>query len=106
MRDDAERLYRDGGGRYGEALSVRIARESLARLGTRGTLILYTGAAIVDGVDQFYLALKPTLEACGGEVTYEELDPDVFGEELERPNYARVERIAAVGLRVRGSAAP
>jgi hypothetical protein len=106
MRDDAERLYRDGGGSYGEALSVRIARESVAKLGPRGTLVLYTGAAIVDGVDRFYEALKPTLEACGGEVTYEELDPDVFGEELERPNYARVERIAAVGLRVRGSAAP
>jgi hypothetical protein len=34
-------------------------------------------------------------------VTYEELDPDVFGEELEQAQYAQVERIAAVGLRVR-----
>jgi release factor glutamine methyltransferase len=106
MRDAAARLYRDGGGTYGEALSVRIARESLARLDTRGTLILYTGAAIVDGIDRFYEALKPTLETYSGEVSYEELDPDVFGDELERPSYAKVERIAAVGLRVRGSAAP
>jgi hypothetical protein len=27
---------------------------------------------------------------------YEELDPDVFGDELDRPAYAAVERIAAV----------
>ena len=31
---------------------------------------------------------------------YEELDPDVFGEELEQPGYELVERIAAVGLKV------
>lgn len=106
MRDDAARIYRDGGGAYGEALSVRIVREALTKLGTRGMLILYTGAAIVDGVDRFYQALKPALEAWSGEVTYVELDPDVFGDELERPGYANVERIAAVGLRVRGSTAP
>src|SRR5690606_1800990 len=32
MRDPSRRAYRDGGGSYGEALSVRIAREALARL--------------------------------------------------------------------------
>ena len=31
-------------------------------------------------------------------VHYEEIDPDVFGEELENPAYAEVERIAAVVL--------
>jgi len=98
MRDEAARVYRDGGGAYGEALSVRIVRESLARLRPGGTLLLYTGVAIVDGRDVFYEAARALLAGC--ETTYEELDPDVFGEELERPGYERVERIAAVGLRV------
>ena len=30
--DDRARVYRDGGGRYGEGLSLRIVEESLARL--------------------------------------------------------------------------
>ncbi|MBA2547343.1 MAG: SAM-dependent methyltransferase, partial [Burkholderiaceae bacterium] len=29
---------------------------------------------------------------------YREIDPDVFGSELDQRAYARVERIAAVGL--------
>ena len=32
--------------------------------------------------------------------TYRELDPDVFGEELDKPGYERVERIAVVALTV------
>ena len=31
MRDHAARAYRDGGGSHGEELSLRIAREALAR---------------------------------------------------------------------------
>ena len=39
------------------------------------------------------------LDALAGfEVSYREIDPDVFGEELEREDYADVERIAVVGL--------
>jgi hypothetical protein len=34
---------------------------------------------------------------------YEELDPDVFGEELSMSGYADVDRIAVVGLHVRMS---
>ncbi|MET0285597.1 MAG: class I SAM-dependent methyltransferase [Polyangiales bacterium] len=99
MRDHAQRAYRDGGGEHGEALSVRIAREALQRLAPGGTLMLYTGAAIVDGDDVFRRALLPHLS--GWDFTYEELDPDVFGEELEQPGYEDVERIAAIGLSVR-----
>lgn len=99
MRDQAARAYRDGGGNYGEALSVRIVRESLARLRPGGTLLLYTGAAVVDGEDVFWHAIRELLH--GSAHAYVELDPDVFGEELDRPGYERVERIAAVGLRVR-----
>jgi len=99
MRDEAARTYRDGGGRFGEALSVRIARESLARLAPGGTLLLYTGAAVVAGEDVFHAAVRDLLAE--GEATYEELDPDVFGEELDRPGYEHVERIAAVAMCVR-----
>jgi hypothetical protein len=30
----------------------------------------------------------------------EEIDPDVFGEELDRPEYWETERIAALGIRI------
>lgn len=99
MRDRGARVYRDGGGRFGEALSVRIVREALARLARGGTLLLYTGAPIVDGRDVFFAAIAPMLT--GLSHGYEELDPDVFGEELEQPGYEEVERIAAVGLTVK-----
>jgi len=100
MRDDAARLYRDGGGTHGEGLAVRIVTEALDRLAPRGMLVLYTGAAIIDGADTFLRAVSPLLRGRALDFVYEELDPDVFGDELERPSYADVERIAAVGLRV------
>ena len=100
MRDEAARAYRDGGGRFGEALSVRIVREALRRLAPGGTLLLYTGVAIVDGQDVFRAAIAELLT--GSTHHYEELDPDVFGEQLEQPGYEHVERIAAVGLTVEG----
>jgi release factor glutamine methyltransferase len=105
MRDPGARTYRDGGGSYGEALSVRIVREALPRLSPGGTLIVYTGSAIVDGSDKFELAVCAPLRQQGLHVRYEELDPDVFGEELAQVDYREVERIAAVGLSVCVSAA-
>lgn len=89
--DEAARLYRDGGGRFGEGLSVEIVRQST---GTR--LILYTATAIVDGADTFRAAVEPL--AAGRRFRYEEIDPDVFGEELERNAYESVERLAVVAL--------
>ncbi|HKU42214.1 MAG TPA: methyltransferase, partial [Polyangiales bacterium] len=103
MRDASARIYRDGGGAYGEALSVRIVREALPRLSPGGTLIVYTGAPIVRGQDVFQQSVLPWLEGQRVAFRYEELDPDVFGEELDQPGYEDVERIAAVGLRVCGS---
>lgn len=98
MRDPMGRRYRDGGGDHGETLSVRIVCDALTRLPPGGQLILYTGAAVVDGRDVFWPRVEPHLVASGAAFTYEEIDPDVFGEELEAPGYAEVERIAAVGL--------
>ncbi|HCN73417.1 MAG TPA: SAM-dependent methyltransferase, partial [Pusillimonas sp.] len=54
-----------------------------------------------DGVDSFRSLLAPMLDASGLEWHYQELDPDVFGEELIEPAYAHADRIAAVLLTVR-----
>lgn len=98
LSDPAARLYRNGGGLYGAELSLRIVRESLPRLAPGGRLVLYTGAAVVEGVDVFRREVEPLLRAAQARFDYEEIDPDVFGEELEQPAYAQVERIAVVGL--------
>ncbi|MDQ3366824.1 MAG: class I SAM-dependent methyltransferase [Myxococcota bacterium] len=96
LLDAGHRVYRDGGGELGIALGVRIVREGLARLTPGGRLLLYTGAPIVDGEDRVRAAIAPLLAAGAARWSYEELDPDVFGEELETPAYAAVDRIAAV----------
>lgn len=98
MVDPTRRAYRDGGGAFGEELAVRIAREAIDRLSPGGRLVLYTGAAIVGGVDTFHRAVHAVLDR-RVRYTYRELDPDVFGEEIEHNDaYAAVDRIAAVAL--------
>jgi SAM-dependent methyltransferase len=97
LRDAAHRTYRDGGGTWGEQLSLRIARESLERLGRGGKLYLYTGAPIVEGVDVLREGLLALAATAGASLAYEELDPDVFGDELDGAAYAHVDRIAVIG---------
>ena len=80
----------------GAEVSLAWARAAAERLTRNGEFLLYTGSAIVDGEDRLKAVLHETLR--GFEVSYRELDPDVFGEELEREDYAGVERIAAVGV--------
>ena len=99
LADPLQRGYRDGGGDLGTGLALRIVEESLLRLSPGGRLILYSGAPIVAGEDLLRSRLQPLLEGKGLRCHYQELDPDVFGEELDaNPAYADVERIAAVGL--------
>lgn len=98
LDDAAARTYRHGGGRLGRALSVRIAEHALGRLAPGGRLLLYTGVAIVEGVDPYLAELLPLLREADYEWSYDEIDPDIFGEELLRPVYAHADRIAAVGL--------
>jgi len=92
--DAGRRRYRHGGGDLGAALSVRIAEQAAARLNPGGRLVLYTGSAIVGGHDAFRAEMVARL--AGRNWHYEEIDPDVFGEELETAAYGRADRIAAV----------
>ena len=96
MADPARRAYRDGGGVLGADLSLRIVQTAVERLMPGGTLMLYTGAAILEGRDPFRDAVAPLL--AGWRWKYREVDPDVFGEELDGDAYASVDRIAAVTL--------
>jgi methylase of polypeptide subunit release factors len=96
---DADQLsYRHGGGEHGAELSIQIVKAGLARLHPGGSLLLYTGVAIVDGADRFLDAIRPVLIDTCEEWRYEELDPDIFGGQLECEGYEQVERIAAVWL--------
>jgi methylase of polypeptide subunit release factors len=96
--DPGRRLYRNGGGSLGFDLSLRILRESIDRLRPGGLLVLYTGSAIVAGRDRFREAAVELLEKHNMRWEYDEIDPDVFGEELETPAYSSAERIAVVAL--------
>ncbi|HET7254535.1 MAG TPA: class I SAM-dependent methyltransferase [Xanthobacteraceae bacterium] len=98
--DQSARLYRHGGGALGSDLSLRIVEDSIDRLYPGGRLFLYTGSPIINGADTFFETVRPRLEARGCQYTYEEVDPDVFGEELDSAPYDRADRIAAVALTV------
>ena len=97
MIDEGARAYRDGGGMHGAELSLDWALQGARRLEPGGHLLLYTGTAIVAGRDGLHEALEHALPALGCSLRYRELDPDIFGEELDQPAYREVERIAAVG---------
>ena len=96
--DEPGRLYRDGGGARGLELAARIVEESLSRLQGGGQLVLYTGTPIVAGENLLAERLRPLRAARESTWTWCELEPDVFGEELERPAYRDVERLAVVSL--------
>lgn len=98
MLDPDARAYRDGGGMRGAGLSLEIVKAGMARLRPGGSLLLYTGVAISADQDDFLGAIAPLLDAGCQAWAYEELDPDLFGEDLATPVYAGVERIAAVWL--------
>jgi len=94
--DSERRLYRDGGTMHGGQVSLDMAKMALDRLAPGGRLILYTGSAIVDGQDALNQALSWEAAARKFDLHYRELDPDVFGDELDNAAYCDVERIALV----------
>jgi methylase of polypeptide subunit release factors len=96
--DSLQRAYRNGGGIHGSLLSTRIVLEGLPILADGGIMILYTASPIVDGQDTFLASIRESLLGKNIAYTYEELDPDVFGEELLKDAYKNVDRIAVVSL--------
>ena len=90
-------FYRGGGGMHGAQKSFDWAIEAAGKLAPGGCIFLYTGSAIVDGVDRLRARLEEKLPALNCGLEYREIDPDIFGEELAKPAYANVERIAAIG---------
>ncbi len=105
IADPAGRAYRDGGAMRGAGLSLDWAIEAARRLEPGGTMLLYTGTAIAGGRDALREALEHHLPALGCSLRYEEIDPDIFGELLDEPAYAGVERLAAVGAVIGKTAA-
>lgn len=104
LLDPLARSYRHGGGELGTGLAMRMVEESLKRLAPGGTLLLYSAAPVVAGIDVFWQALQQPLARAvadrGAQHRYKMLDPDVFGSELAQPAYAEVERLAVVGLTI------
>jgi release factor glutamine methyltransferase len=98
MIDTAGRAYRHGGGPLGAGLSLAVAEQAVARLAPGGSLVLFTGAAIVEGEDPFRDAVAGLCTGAGLDWTYREFDPDAYGEELADAAYDAVERLALVIL--------
>jgi SAM-dependent methyltransferase len=96
VADSAGRLYRDGGGTHGTGLSLDWTLAAARRIEPGGTILLYTGSAIVDGRDGLRDALAEWLPGLGCSLRYEEIDPDIFGELVNQAGYGDVERVAAV----------
>jgi hypothetical protein len=97
IMDEGGPAYRNGGDMLGARLSRDWALAAAKRLPPGGRMLLYTGSAIVAGRDALREALERDLAPLGCGLSYEEVDPDIFGEQLDLPSYRPVERIAAVG---------
>jgi methylase of polypeptide subunit release factors len=95
--DSEQRLYRDGGGALGTDLALAWVESGLEKLNPGGRFVLYTGSPIVEGRDLLKAEVEQLAARTNAALTYEELDPDVFGGMLAQDAYSQVERIAAVG---------
>jgi methylase of polypeptide subunit release factors len=101
MIDAGQRAYRDGGDLYGGKVALDWTRQALQALNPGGTLLLYTGACVVDGETPLIEALAQLGADQHAMLSVRERDPDVFGEELSNPAYADVERIAVLEIVLR-----
>lgn len=101
MIDADHRLYRDGGAN-GFDLALRMLDAALPRLAPEGRLVLYSAVPIIGGTDSFRAEVA---QAMGSRpYAYDEIDVDVFGQDLAEPAYAQAERIALVAVTTRGPA--
>jgi release factor glutamine methyltransferase len=98
MIDPARRTYRDGGGPDGNELSLAVIGAAVERLAPGGSLVLFSGTGIVDGRDPLREAAARRLAGTDLTWGYREVDPDVYGEELDTGAYRHAERIAVVVL--------
>jgi methylase of polypeptide subunit release factors len=96
IMDPAHRVYRDGGDLFGGAVALDWVKQGLQKLSPGGIFLLYTGAAYVAGAAPLMSAIEAGCLEAGASLTWQEIDPDVFGEELAEPAYRHVERIAAL----------
>lgn len=103
MIDGAHRTYRDGGGLFGGQVAYEWVEQALCYLVPDGTMLLYTGAAFVDGRAPLVDRIESLCREADAKLSTEEIDPDVFGEELDQSHYSQVERIAALGIRIKKS---
>ena len=99
MVDDSGRNYRDGGDRLGIGATLDWATKATHRLRPGGRMLLYSGSPIIGGEDALLAGLAEIADGADCTLRYNEIDPDIFGEELTEPVYrdAGVDRIAAVG---------
>jgi SAM-dependent methyltransferase len=98
MIDRAERAYRHGGGPLGAGLALSCVDAAIARLAPGGSLVLFTGAIVIDGEVPFLAEAASRLNPAGLVWSSRETDPDVYGEELDGPAYAEADRIALLVL--------
>ena len=100
--DPHQRQYRHGGVELdGNALSFRIIKEGIQHLNPRGCIFLYTGVTVTQDGNRFVEHLENLMKQYKNiSWSYEEIDPDIFGEELEQPAYQHVDRIALALVKI------
>ena len=100
--DPHQRQYRHGGDELdGNALSFRIIKEGIQHLNLRGCIFLYTGVTVTQDGNRFVEYLEKLMKQYKNiSWSYEEIDPDIFGEELEQPAYQHVDRIALALVKI------
>jgi release factor glutamine methyltransferase len=104
LKDAFHRTYRDGGSMFGGQVALQWVKQALTALVPGGKMLLYTGAAFIRGQSPLLDHVVSLCSAANAKLLVEEIDPDIFGEELSTPDYCQVERIAAVGISIESAA--
>lgn len=100
MADPGERVYRNGGADLGIEFPLLLIEQALEKIAIHGRLWMYSGVPIVRGQNEFIRRLAKILIGPKWRWDYEEIDADIFGEELEKPPYEHADRISAAWIRI------
>lgn len=95
------KTYSDGGGGQGAEVPIAWIDMALDCLAPGGRLLMYTGSPVRADGDPIAAAAQAVAAERRAQLSYEEIDPDIFGSQLNDPDYAQVERIAAVAVDIR-----